>query len=122
MYRYKLWMIDAQWQQMGTYWGGKGKFRKEYDEMIKHIPGTGKANDPVIEIIRCLTNFYYDRYNNAHSNSRSEEATKVRRFMKKHGAPKHLKFIISQFNSELEASCDWVISKCYELYKENNNE
>lgn len=115
MYRHQYWMKDVNHED--TYWGNNGTHQEKLDELSKHVPGMGKASDPVIEVIRNLQNFYYDRYNNGHCNPcRTECAIPVRAFLKKHKAPSNMKFKIGIHDSELESTVDWIVHKCYELW------
>jgi hypothetical protein len=115
MYKHQEWMKNLDHSK--SYWGNNGKFQVSADVLKPAVPGTGEAKNPIIEVFRNLVNFYYDRYNNGHCNPcRTKCAAPVRAFMKKHKAPRHLKFKINVTDSQLEESCDWVIAKCYELY------
>lgn len=115
MYKHQCWMKDVDYSN--TYWEHNGKFQLSADVLSKEVPAMGEADHPIIEVYRNLVNFYYDRYNNGHCNPcRTECAIPVRRFMKKYKAPNHLKFKIDVTDSQLEESCDWVISKCHELF------
>jgi hypothetical protein len=51
-----------------TYWNEKGKHQAEYDELVKQVPGSGKAEAEHIELLRCIGNVYYDCYNNGGCN------------------------------------------------------
>jgi len=115
MYKHKDWMRNV-WKMEKAYWHNNGVFQKELEELQKLVPFSGTCKNKALETIRCLNSFYYDRYNNGHCNNRAKEAATVRRFMKRHGAPSHLKFIIAQRDSELEDACDWVIKKCHDIY------
>lgn len=115
MYKHQYWMKDLDYSK--SYWGSNGKYQAMADNLAKEVPAMGEANHPVIEVYRNMVNFYYDRYNNGHCNPcRTKCAVPVRAFMKKHKAPKNLKFKIGVYDSELEQACDWVIAKCDELF------
>jgi hypothetical protein len=115
MYKHQYWMKDLD--HSTSYWGSNGTYQAQADVLSAEVPSVGEAKNPIIEVIRNMQNFYYDRYNNGHCNPcRTQCAAPVRRFMKKHKAPSNLKFKISVRDSELEESMDWVIAKAYELF------
>lgn len=115
MYKHQYWMKDTD--HSDTYWGNNGKHQDMADALKPEVPHMGKADHPAIEVFRNMQNFYYDRYNNGHCNPcKTECAIPVRAFMKKHKAPSYLKFKIGVFDTQLEEACDWIISKCYELF------
>lgn len=47
------------------YWGGNGKLQKELHRLYeKLVPAKGMADSREGELLRCINNFYYDKYNN----------------------------------------------------------
>jgi hypothetical protein len=97
-----------------TYWCDKGKFQKEMDELhAKLIPPMGEASTVEGEVLRQLVNFYYDRYNNGHCNSRPVPA--VRAFLKKTKAPATLKCKIDMLDVELDETVDYVVETISKL-------
>lgn len=53
---------------MGTYWTKSGKYQSDYDTLKNKIPGQGKSNELNVEILRIVSNMYYDFYNNGNCN------------------------------------------------------
>lgn len=53
---------------MTTYWEGNGKYQDQATALQALIPDEGKAADPSIELSRCISNIYYDCYNNGGCN------------------------------------------------------
>lgn len=51
-----------------TYWCDNGKYQKEYDELLVLVPASGMAGTTNGEALRCLSNIYYDAYNNGGGN------------------------------------------------------
>lgn len=51
-----------------TYWEKNGKHQEMYDLVKHHIPRTGRAKHPAIELLRVITNCYYDLYCNGGGN------------------------------------------------------
>lgn len=51
------------------YWNKQGKYQKEYDRLFKMlVPKEGKAETEDGEILRVLSNVYYDVFNNGGCN------------------------------------------------------
>ena len=56
------------------YWNGRGKHQKEYDALKDRlVPAVGSADTHAGELLRCIGNLYYERYNNGDCNDLSEE-------------------------------------------------
>jgi len=51
-----------------TYWNGKGKYQKQYEILEKLIPKEKRSKYENIELLRCISNVYYDYYNNGFCN------------------------------------------------------
>lgn len=52
-----------------TYWAESGKYQKEYELLWQHlVPPAGPANSPAGELLRSVSNVYYDYYNNGGGN------------------------------------------------------
>lgn len=51
-----------------SYWSDSGKHQNLYNELEELIPESGKSGDPIIELLRCGSNIYYDCYNNGGGN------------------------------------------------------
>ena len=69
-----------------TYWNNKGKHQIESGVLEDLVPATGKAEGD-IEIFRCITNIYYDIYNNGGGNLgvRSDELKSVKSHLEAQG-------------------------------------
>ena len=117
MYKYIDWKMGRDKdgnKYHASYWSDNGKFQKEYEELhAKLVPAIGEANTVEGEALRQLVNFYYDRYNNGHCNSRPVPA--VRAFLKKTKAPAHLKCKIDMLDSELDETVDYVVETISKL-------
>ena len=69
------------------YWNSKGKYQKEYEMLSKmHIPFQGDALTKQGQLLRCVSNFYYQRYNNGFSrcNPLGRFTEYIRRYAKSH--------------------------------------
>lgn len=54
---------------VATYWEGKGKFQEAYEKIRKDfIPASGPADNQVANLVRAVSNLYYDWYNNGWGN------------------------------------------------------
>lgn len=52
-----------------TYWNSNGKYQAEYDKIHPQlIQDSGEASTKHGELLRCVTNCYYDLYNNGGGN------------------------------------------------------
>ena len=61
-----------------TYWNGKGKYQKEYNMLYAElVPSKGKAETTDGELLRCISRFYYEKYNNGFCNDMSYEIAYV---------------------------------------------
>jgi len=48
-----------------TYWNNKGKYEEEYRRLWKKlVPPEGKAETTDGELLRCISRFYYEYFNN----------------------------------------------------------
>ncbi len=47
-----------------TYWNDSGKYQSYYDKIKYFVPAIGESDNPDIELLRCMSNIYYDVYNN----------------------------------------------------------
>jgi hypothetical protein len=70
-------------QQIGavmenTYWNGQGKFQAGYNELVKLMPGSGRADTVAGEMIRAVSRLGYDFYNNGMGNNTSGAANFLR--------------------------------------------
>jgi hypothetical protein len=65
-----------------TYWNHQGKFQKEFDEIIKLMPGYGNSDVLAGELIRSVNRLAYDFYNNGMGNNTSGAVN----FLKHHSA------------------------------------
>lgn len=59
--------------RQGSYWNEKGDYQKEYNQLISQVPKSGKAKTLGLELLRCLSNLYYDCYNNGWANEKLVE-------------------------------------------------
>lgn len=68
-----------------TYWNHKGKYQKEY-EMLSDIliPVIGDAITKQGQLLRCVSNFYHQRYNNGFGNPVGQYTAYVRKYAKSH--------------------------------------
>ncbi len=57
----------------GSYWNGRGDYQEEYDYLDSKIPVSGKASNPYLELIRCVSNIYYNCYNDGWRNNKEYE-------------------------------------------------
>ena len=51
-----------------SYWSNNGRHQAEYERLRVLVPKEGPAPTPAGEIVRCLSNVYYDIYNNGGCN------------------------------------------------------
>ena len=52
-----------------TYWNNKGMYQKQYDKLYKSlVPKPGKAETLKGEVLRIISQLYYDYYNNGACN------------------------------------------------------
>jgi len=53
----------------GSYWAGEGKYSQEIESVFEPlVPNRGKADDPFVEAVRCVSNIVYEVYNNGGGN------------------------------------------------------
>jgi len=51
---------------MGRFWDGNSQYQELYDKLFDRlVPEIGPADTDHGEVLRCLSNLYYDYYNNA---------------------------------------------------------
>lgn len=51
------------------YFGGGGKYQKEYEQLFDElVPMCGKADTVCGEVLRCASNIYYENHNNGNCN------------------------------------------------------
>lgn len=51
-----------------SYWNDKGRYQNVYNKLSAQIPVSGESDKANIEALRCITNIYYDIYNNGGGN------------------------------------------------------
>lgn len=51
-----------------SYWADNGRYQRVYDKLSAMIPEYGESDKAHIEALRCITNIYYDVYNNGGCN------------------------------------------------------
>jgi len=51
-----------------SYWGSKGKYQSQSDQISKDVPASGHAQNVAVELFRCAQNVYYEIYNNGGGN------------------------------------------------------
>jgi rRNA maturation protein Nop10 len=57
-----------------SYWGGNGKYQKEYDRLWKeHVPESGEAETENGELIRAVGRLFYEYCNNGNCNAATRE-------------------------------------------------
>ena len=54
----------------GSYWNNQGLYQDKYEQLKLLIPKEGKADSLELEALRCISNYYYDVYNNGGANIR----------------------------------------------------
>lgn len=69
-----------------TYWNSKGNYQIESEVLQDLVPAKGEAEGDT-EIFRCITNIYYDIYNNGGGNLgvRSDELKSVKSHLESQG-------------------------------------
>jgi hypothetical protein len=94
-----------------TYWNGKGKYQKEYEELrAKLVPPAGKAETALGEALRCIGKFYNERYANGHRNSLITEAryaTVYLRTLEWSGSSVN----VDMPDSELDRAIDFILER-----------
>lgn len=66
-----------------SYWNGDGKYQAESDAIGALVPNQGKSDNKYVNLFRCMSNVYYDMYNNGGFNlayARKAQARVVNRF------------------------------------------
>jgi hypothetical protein len=53
---------------MGTYWDGNGKYQEWSDKLEDQVPMSGRAEKLHIDLVRNISNCYYDHFNNGNCN------------------------------------------------------
>ena len=73
-----------------TYWNQNGKYQKEYQEIhATHIPSEGDCSTDEGNLLRCVSNFYYRRFNDGdRTMSDAPTFNKLARKFEKHGLAK----------------------------------
>lgn len=63
--------MEQQYTPLGkSYWGNKGAYQKQYDELEKKlIPSQGEADTVHGEMLRAIGNLFYDYCNNGNGNA-----------------------------------------------------
>lgn len=51
-----------------TYWNGNGKYQEWYNQLKRQIPDYGESNKLHVEMVRNISNVYYDHFNNGDYN------------------------------------------------------
>ncbi|HET6419382.1 MAG TPA: hypothetical protein VFG19_04445 [Geobacteraceae bacterium] len=110
-------MIRKHVKQAGyepTYWNGKGKYQKEYEDLrARLVPPTGRAESTEGEVLRCIGKFYNERYKNGHRYPVLAEAKYATVFLRMHGWD-GMSVNISMWDSELDRVVDFIIEKILE--------
>jgi len=66
-----------------TYWNNKGKYQKESDMLEDmHIPMKGEALTKQGQLMLCVSNLYYQRYNNGFGNPIGHYTAYIRKYCK----------------------------------------
>jgi hypothetical protein len=108
MYHYNA---DANRGYDPTYWDHKGKYQKEYEKLsAKLVPQSGKAPTYEGELLRCLGNFYYDRFNNGHCNDKSQEKRVVNTFLRRRADAPVKSISYRMLDKDLDAVVDYVMA------------
>jgi hypothetical protein len=93
-----------------TYWNNNGKFQKEYEKLYEQlVPKEGEAPTQEGELLRCISQFYYDRYNNGHCNNMSYAMKIVNSFLKqeKNAPAKAIKY--KMLDKDLDDVVDYIV-------------
>jgi hypothetical protein len=64
---------DLKRMETHSYWNNNGKYERLYEKLFKLVPSEGKSDNKHIEAIRCISNIYYDFYNNGACNLANRE-------------------------------------------------
>lgn len=71
------------------YWTNKGRHQRIYDRLQALVPDEGEADTPAGELMRLMSNVYYDVYNNGGCNlvdgGRSAQLEELQELAKSHG-------------------------------------
>ena len=51
-----------------TYWNNEGKYQEDYKTLVAKIPDSEQADSIHIELLRNISNCYYDHFNNRNCN------------------------------------------------------
>lgn len=82
-----------------TYWNNKGKYQKQYEMLADmHIPIKGDSLTKQGQLLRCVSNLYYQRYNNGWGNPIGHYTSYIRKYCK----AKKLDIVITQAMPERE--------------------
>lgn len=93
-----------------TYWCEKGKYQKEYELLHKRmVPAQGKAGTPEGELLRCVVNFYYDRFNNGHCNDKSYEKKYVSSWLRRQKDAPVKSISYKMLDKDLDAVVDFIL-------------
>jgi hypothetical protein len=66
-----------------TYWYRKGKYQKESDMLQEmHVPMKGEALTKQGQLMLCVSNLYYQRYNNGFGNPIGHYTAYIRKYCK----------------------------------------
>lgn len=101
-----------------TYWNNKGKYQKEYDQLIKMlVPMRGDAVTKQGQLLRAITNFYYEKYNNGIGcNPIGEYTDYIRKYCNAHDLDVHIFLKVSE--KKLDEAMDKVLKHIYNTPQE----
>ena len=102
-----------------TYWDNAGKYQKEYDKLYSRIvPAQGEAATPDGELLRMISRFYYDRFNNGHCNNMTAEKNYVSAWLRRQkGAPVR-SISYKMLDKDLDAVVDFIMEYLIGKYAE----
>ena len=93
-----------------TYWEEKGKYQAEYNKLYaKHVPASGESATKEGELLRMISRFYYDRFNNGHCNDRSEEKKYVNSWLRRQKNAPVKSISYNMLDKDLDRVVDFIV-------------
>lgn len=99
-----------------SYWNNEGKYQKEYEELSKLIPDNGPAESVLVDLIRNISNCYYDHYNNGDCkwDHKKEQFQNIRYHAEK------LRATAKDENEDIDYLLNFIRQTLDELWDKNN--
>jgi hypothetical protein len=92
-----------------TYWNDKGKYQKEYDLLSEiMIPMRGDSATKQGQLLRAISNFYHERYNNGHCNPIGVYTKYIRKYCASHGLMK-VHVFLKMSDKALDKTVDEIV-------------